>query len=215
MTNVEKKLNVWQKLVEVRKTIGYIKKEAQGYGYKYAKESDILLAISEEMNNQGLVLEQVPVSFESVPVLFKGKEVSGLRIVFNYIITDSDNPTDQIIRTQFMQQPGSDAQTIGCMMTYGMKYFLFKLFNVAMDDMDVDAIDKSKEDHLPIVNQKITTDQAVTISKMMVEAQCVDTFLPFLKKQFKIDMISDIPETKYDTILHLLTKKLESMNATI
>lgn len=217
----KKPLNVWQKLVAVRKTIGYIKKGAQGYGYKYAKESDVLLAMAEEMNNQGLILEQVPVTCDNVPVNFKGKEVSGLRIHFQYIITDSDNPSDQIIRSQFIQQPGCDAQTIGSMMTYGMKYFLFKTFNIAMDEYDIDAMDKSKEEYAPAQTQKIqatmaqsnssekiTPQQVQIINNMVALSKSEVAFKQWIFKEYSASCVEDIKKIHLDQIIYKLQAKI-------
>lgn len=225
-----KPLNVWQKLVAVRKTIGYIKKGAQGYGYKYAKESDVLLAMAEEMNNQGLILEQVPLSCDNVPVNFKGKEVAGLRIHFQYIITDSDNPSDQIVRSQFMQQPGCDAQTIGSMMTYGMKYFLFKTFNIAMDEYDVDAMDKSKEEHAPIqqktaqnqtqmvqsnTSEKITPQQVQVIKNMLDISKSEGAFLQWIFREYNYTAMEDIKKIHLDHIIRGLQMKINEVSGNV
>lgn len=201
-------LNVWQKLVAVRKTIGYIKKGAQGYGYKYAKESDVLLAMAEEMNNQGLVLEQVPVTCENVPVNFKGKEVAGLRIHFQYIITDSDNPSDQIIRSQFMQQPGCDAQVIGSMMTYGMKYFLFKTFNIAMDEYDIDAMDKSKEEHAAVI-PKISASQVNILKQLLEKAEVGNKFFSWIETKFGVSVIEDLRLNHLDEVVASLNMAID------
>lgn len=222
ITEYKQKLNVWQKLVAVRKTIGYIKKGAQGYGYKYAKESDVLLAMSEEMNNQGLVLEQVAVSCENVAVAFKGKEVPGLKIHFEYIITDSDNPSNQIVRSQFIQQHGSDAQTIGSMMTYGMKYFLFKTFNIAMDEYDIDAMDKEKIDYAPVQKQnqnqpvsseKITPDQVKKLREMVEKSKSEKAFLQWIFQEYNAARIEDIKKIHLDAIVYKLQLKLQELNA--
>ena len=52
-----KKLNIYQKLIEVRKKIGTLNKDTSGYGFKYASGSQVLGKIKEEMDNQGIVLE--------------------------------------------------------------------------------------------------------------------------------------------------------------
>lgn len=209
---MQKPLNLFQKLIEVRKKIGYIKKSAQGYGYKYVKESDILLAMGEEMNNQGVFLEQIMDKFEVVSVNVKTKNgfimTEGARITFQYVFTNAENPSETIVRTQVIQQPGTDAQTIGSVMTYGMKYFLFKTFNVAMDEYDIDAVDKNSQDYAPI-QQTITQQQAQSLSKMIAVAGCSEKFMNWIYNNYKITQLDQIQTKDFDAVKNVLVDYLE------
>ena len=77
------KLNIYQKLIEVRKAMGKVNKYTDGYGYKYVSGSQVLNKIEDTMNTLGILLE---------PHLLNGdvREVASVnnkgKNVINYIV---------------------------------------------------------------------------------------------------------------------------------
>ena len=53
-----KKLNIYQKLVEVRKGIASFKKDTVGYNFTYVSGTQVLSAIKEDLDKHGIILEQ-------------------------------------------------------------------------------------------------------------------------------------------------------------
>lgn len=49
-------MNIYQKLVEVRKSVPYLKKEAQGHQYQYTGSSQVLSSVRAKMDELGLML---------------------------------------------------------------------------------------------------------------------------------------------------------------
>ena len=49
-------MNIFQKLIEVRKVVIYLKKSAEGYKYQYVPGADVLTPIVAKMNELGLLL---------------------------------------------------------------------------------------------------------------------------------------------------------------
>lgn len=218
-TENPKALNLYQKLVKVRESIGYIKKGAKGYGYSYTTESQVLLAMNEEMNKQNLFLEQEIVEKpENLDMTIKTKQgyqqVMGMNIHFQYIITDGDNPEDKITRNQWMQQPGSDAQTIGSIMTYGMKYFLFKFFNIAMDTFDIDAMDdenkvvsakpKAAPENPPVKQEPVSLVSEAQVNFLLKQLESQEALKAEMEKFLQDNNIlnwSQLPVNLYDKLL--------------
>lgn len=137
-------LSLYKKLIEVRKMAPYIKKDAKGFNYTYVKESTVLGLISGAMNDQGLLLVQEMVDLQTVTVRVPATktspaiEVPGIKGKFQYTWINADNPEERLSCIQFIQDSDSEAQACGGLMTYGMRYFLLKFFNVPTDNLDPD-----------------------------------------------------------------------------
>lgn len=109
---------MYQKLLEVRKTIPYLKQGGHGYGYDYTKESQLLGAIRAEMDKQAVFLDMDMLSVESVDVGVYAKNkspiiVKGAKAVLQFTFTNCDNPDEKIVRQQILQNSTSDVQAIG------------------------------------------------------------------------------------------------------
>lgn len=157
--------NIYQKLLAVRKTVEYLKKEASGYKYNYAKESRLIGALRPAMDSEGLFLEveMLPPTlsprrdtyrkeeFQAVAVDETKKtpdvlrreesvkeEMAMIGITFTWV--NCDNPTERISKTMYFPCTNyDDPKFIGGLMTYGMRYFLLKTFQIATDDIDLDV----------------------------------------------------------------------------
>ncbi len=137
----EKPMNLYQKLIEIRKSVPYIKKEAKGHQYTYATESQILGAIREKMDELQVLMYQDMVAIE--------RSDKGTLLTFKYTWVNAEIPEEKIECTQYMSEPKFDAKAIGSMMTYGNKYFLYKFLNVPTDKDDPDAFQAKADARKP------------------------------------------------------------------
>lgn len=167
--------NIFQKLLEVRKSVPYIKKGAKGYGYNYTSESQILGAIRGKIDEQGLWLDLTMLELEEAKISVYIKidktyvDVNGVRAKFEFTWTNCDNPEETIVKHQILQDAGSDVKTIGGLETYANKYFLFKFFNIPNDDLDPDKFEKAIESSIPKNGDGyITADQVQEITKSIM-----------------------------------------------
>lgn len=143
---METKLNLYQKLVEIRRCAPYLKKDAKGFNFVYVQESTVLGVISDAMNEHGVILYQEITGLENVPMTDKtGKEVTGVRATFIYTWINADNPSETLKCTHMLQDTKADVMGCGGLMTYSMRYFLLKFLNVPTDKLDPDAFDNSME----------------------------------------------------------------------
>lgn len=154
---MSEQLNIYQKLIEVRKAVPYLKKESEGGQYKYTGSSQVLGSIKSKMDELGLLL--IPgitnhVLHES-PIEYKDKEghitkrtttyFTELEMTMTWI--NAEKPDEKIERTWYAQ--GVDIageKGVGKALTYGEKYFILKFFNIPTDQMDADAFQKKYDE---------------------------------------------------------------------
>lgn len=137
-------LNLFQKLVEVRKHIPALHKDAQGYKYSYVTGSQILSGIQESMNDLGVLLfprvDTQNVEKEEV-TSGRGKTSTQFKVYgkMTYTWINADNPSE-ILEVPFMYGATNEdvAKAIGSALTYAERYFLIKSFNLPTDNEDPD-----------------------------------------------------------------------------
>ena len=132
------KLNLYQKLVEIRKAVVYMQKDAQGFKYRYATEGALLEKIRPIMDKLGVFLE---VDMPEVT----GQKGEYLKATLRFIWVNADNPAERLEKTVVLMDAGDiDVKKVGGLMTYGVKYFLYKFFNVETGN-DPDENQEEKE----------------------------------------------------------------------
>jgi hypothetical protein len=143
----DKPLNIYQKLIEVRKTVPYLQKENSGKQYNYVGSSQVLAKVSEKMNELGLMVlpEITDHSLQSNST--KSGTLSFMtELTLKYTIVNSENPEEKLVFPFYAQ--GVDLageKGVGKALTYGEKYFFLKLFNIATDKDDPDHFQQKSE----------------------------------------------------------------------
>lgn len=139
-------MNIYQKLIEVRKSVPYLKKESQGHQYQYTGSSQVLAAVRSKMDELGLMLISKVVGHN----LIEGKTSKGakeymteLDIEFTWI--NAENPEETIICPWYGQGVDNSEKGVGKSLTYAEKYFMLKTFNIATDKDDPDAFQEKAE----------------------------------------------------------------------
>jgi ERF superfamily len=167
MTN----LNIYQKLVEIRKSIDVFIKDTEGYGYKYVSGSQVLHKIKAKMDELGVlliphVLNQRYETFDYTVWDKKTQEekqktdfiVSG---DMKYIWVNAENPEDRIeIPWQYMGQQDDISKAFGSGLTYTERYFLLKFFGVPTDEDDPDAKDTTGKQQR---KEKLASDKQLNL----------------------------------------------------
>ncbi len=140
------------KILELKKLVCVMQKDAKGHGYDYVSEESILLAINDKMIELGLRL---------TPRLVSGTLHSE---VLNYKNAKGQDKTDVIVRSEMVYewkdittgeielvpwgligQQSDASQALGSGLTYSNRYFLLKYFNVATANDDPDKIRSEQE----------------------------------------------------------------------
>lgn len=159
MTAEQPKLNLYQKLVEIRKSIDVFKKDTQGFGYSYVSGSQVLGKIKNKMDELQILLipEVLNQKHETFDYKVWDKEQKKEKEKTDFIVTadmkyvwvNAENPEERIgIPWQTMGQQDDISKAFGSGLTYSERYFLLKFFGVPTDEEDPDARDtrgKSKK----------------------------------------------------------------------
>lgn len=143
-------LNLLQKLVKVRETLTYLKKDTSGYDWKYTDEPTLLMAIRPALDEYNIWVDQQIVEIETLSLksFVKGKEVeqSCMKITILYTITDADSPENTMFKNHIMIEPGCDCKKIGAVLTYSNRYFWFKFLQIPVTTREYESFEASSPD---------------------------------------------------------------------
>lgn len=206
------KLNLKQKLVEIRKSVEYIQKTERGnQGAMYVDPAVILQKIRSGMDKFGVLLfpEVVETNVNVIDApTSKNPQNKGYfsTSTLNYVWHDTDS--DDVIKVPWfatgnhLQDP---SMCFGGSMTYSERYFLLKFFQIptSKDDPEYFAQKTGTIDFVSdeqIANIKALVDETGTIEQKMLE---------HFSQMFNMHIraISEIPESKYRIILSALEAK--------
>lgn len=141
-------MNIYQKLVEVRKSVDYLKKESKSNQYDYTGSAQVLASVRDKINDMGLLL--IPritdknLLSETIEYMDRDKPkktttyFTELNMTFTWV--NADNPEEKIECPWYSQ--GVDIageKGVGKALTYAEKYFTLKFFNIPTDKDDPDA----------------------------------------------------------------------------
>lgn len=152
----DKNLNLYQKLAEIRKRVEVVRKNKDGYNYKYVTDDELLSKLSGAMDKNGvsLIPSIVPGTFAIQPhtyskVKFNKATKQSYEEKVTEVIVSADmlfrwvntaDPDEHIDITWAMVGQQADAsQSLGSALTYAYRYFLLKYFGVATPDDDPDS----------------------------------------------------------------------------
>ena len=176
---MSEKLNLFQKIADVKANIDGFTKDTKGYNYKYVSGSQILHKIRNKMieNNLLLVPKTSEENYQQVQVTrFNQKakrEVTTSEFVvemkLTYVWINADNPEERLeVPFYSVGQQDDVSKAHGTGLTYAERYFLMKFFNIPTDEDDADAkqkretyAPKAKPEHIKDLKDKIK--QAVEI----------------------------------------------------
>lgn len=148
-------MNIYQKLIEVRKVVPYLQKSADGPQFKYVSSSQVLAALKAKMDDLGLLLipkitghkvteqtiEWVERNEYKGNVTEKPKKTTTYftELDIEFVWVNAENP-EETISCPFYGQGVDIAgeKGVGKALTYAEKYFMLKQFNVPTDKDDPD-----------------------------------------------------------------------------
>lgn len=146
MISLPEKLNIYQKIAEVKASIEGFQKDAKGYNYDYVEGSQILYKMRPKMEEHGLLMFPSVEEFQQVETKNnKGKteHIVILKIIYNLV--DSDTKDKIEINFSAFGQQQDVAQAYGTALTYAERYFILKLLNIPTDEDDPDAKQKKQK----------------------------------------------------------------------
>ena len=218
------KLNLHQKLVEVKKSIGGFSKDKksgnESFGYGYVSGSQVLRSIKVKMDELGVLLipevDYDTMKWEKHNYKTKnGTEKTDFIITMkmNYTWINAESPEDKIIIPWVCmgQQTDDIAKAVGTAMTYNERYFLLKFLGLPTDEDDADnkledKSNNSQNTHKSLSNNQIKRLYAIAYNKGFDK----DTVKKHVFKKFSKD-VTDMTKKEYDEMCEGY-EKLQSTN---
>lgn len=177
----EQNMNIYQRLAKIRKQVEVIQRNKSGYGYKYVSEDEILAKISGFMDKYHLSLIPSVVHTNTVVAPYHTKKTKVLQnkatgdtktyeenvneilvnadMVFTWV--NNDNPAERIDVPWILVGHQTDgSQSFGSGLSYAMRYFLLKFFNIATPDDDPDKW-RSKQRAASAAEDKMIAEEIV------------------------------------------------------
>lgn len=151
-------MNIFQKLVEVRKSVSYLQKESQSVQYKYVGSSQVLGALRATMDELQLLLIPRVTGHKVTESVVEQHEKDTNNVTKRTVtyFTELDmtmtwinaEKPDEVIECGWYGQGVDIAgeKGVGKCMTYAEKYFMLKFFNIPTDKDDPDSFQAKHED---------------------------------------------------------------------
>ena len=172
----EEKLNLIQKLAQIRSIADVVSKDKKGYNYTYADITSILAKITAGMKKYGVsLIPQIVAQTANVSQNIvkntkfdrSGKPYENTTtemlvsadMVFKWV--NDEDPDDYIEVPWFVTGSQSDpSQAFGSGLTYCTRYFLTNYFQIAQADDDVDAY-RSKQKEAEVSEERAISEEII------------------------------------------------------
>lgn len=170
----DKKLSLYQKLLEIQKEVIGLGKDATGNNYKYVSGDKLIGVVKPLMNKYGIILKTEVLSIDNERQDYatksnpnKSEILSKVMMRFTWIDTESGEKDENLF--------GANGQNdwdkgVGSAITYSHRYFILKYLCIATDEDDIDSPErKAQEEAEKTVKQ--TALDLVKNSKMDAAAK--------------------------------------------
>lgn len=170
-------LNLQQKLAKIRKQVEVMRKNKEGFNYKYVTDDELLAKVTAFMDKYGISLEPAIVqgSMKMEPYHYCKTKINkktgetydehnneiivSADMTFTWI--NNENPDERIVVPwMIIGQQADSSQAFGSGLTYSMRYFLLKYFNIATPEDDVDNW-RSKQKAAEAAEDKAIAEQVI------------------------------------------------------
>ena len=153
----EEKLNLFQKIADVKANIDGFTKDTKGYQYTYVSGSQVLHKIRAKMVEHNLLFLPTieNAEYKEIEVMVKGKMKPNILVSVDlkYTWINADNPDERFEMPFYAVGHQDDAsKALGTALTYSERYLLMKMFNIPTDEDDADAKQK-REQYAPAATQ--------------------------------------------------------------
>lgn len=215
-------MNIYQKIVEVRKHVQGFSKDKKSYGYDYVSGNQILRAVKDKMDELQLMLmpsiDSDTLKWEKHEyVTAKGKAALDFIVEakMTYTWVNAENPEEQIVVPWVCvgQQADDIAKAMGTAMTYNERYFLLKFFGLPTDEDDADARQLSEDDKPAYSNNKsnnkansnLASEPQLKRLYMLAKGKDANAVTGILSK-YGFKASKDITKDKYNVICEEIEK---------
>ena len=220
----DKKLNLYEKLIEIRKQVLYVKKGDKAYNFNYTKPSVIIGLLRPKMDELGVILSYDIIDTELTEVERYAKsnitKIGIIKAKFVFEFINAENPEEKISKTITTMIRGDDISDMGSLSTYTLRYFLLGYFNIPNDKDDPDTHEKSlarntykaeEEEGIPIEE----VEESIYIDANQIK--CIKNMLDYLNngsekvllKSYNIESLEQLKKENYEKTVRALNKRIE------
>jgi len=199
------RLNLRQKLAEVRRRIGYIQKRGHNerFNYSYVTAADIAGSVGDILAELGVVV--IPslenITYESTAG--RGETTRMARVVMTYTFSDVDSGEEIVAKVAGQGLDVGDKAPYKAM-TGALKYALLQSFLLATgDDPEDERVDARFT--APGSDRPISADEVHELEKLIAET---GTELPRVLAYYKVAALGEMTEVTYQRALEVLNRKL-------
>lgn len=198
------RLNLRQKLAEVRRRIGYIQKRGHNerFNYSYVTAADIAGSVGDLLSELGVVV--IPslenITYESTPG--RGETTRMARVVMAYTFSDVDSGEEIVAKVAGQGLDTGDKAPYKAM-TGALKYALLQSFLLATGD---DPEDERADTHFtpPGSDRPINPDEIHELERLIGDT---GTNLERVLAYYKVAALGEMTETIYQRAVEVLKRK--------
>lgn len=201
-------LNLYLKLIEIRKTVEFIKKDTEGFKYSYVSGAHLLLKLREKMDELNVLLVPNIISYKTM----YANKLAIIECEMRMDWINADNPEEKLeVPFACFGSQNDISKAFGSALTYSERYFLLKFFNIPTDSSDPDSSQKKQPTDYSTNTPSVlaTSDQIKTLKHYIkisnVEKELIDQWL----KAAKVDHIELLEADKMESCIKYLKKKME------
>jgi hypothetical protein len=199
------RLNLRQKLAEVRRRIGYIQKRGHNerFNYSYVTAADIAGSVGDILSELGVVV--IPslenITYESTAG--RGETTRMARVVMAYTFSDVDSGEEIVAKVAGQGLDVGDKAPYKAM-TGALKYALLQSFLLATgDDPEDERMDVRST--APGSDRPINADEIHELEKLIAET---GSELTRVLAYYKVTALGEMTEMTYQRALEVLNRKL-------
>lgn len=179
-------MNIYQKLASIRKEMSVIQKDAEGYNYKYVSDTQVLARLLPlmEQNHISLIPEVVPGTARVTQIITKKQkwhkdakafyveETSDMLYTADCTMTwvNDDDPAEKIaVPWSLIGQQADAAQGFGSALSYALRYFVLKYFDIATPEDDPDSFRSLQQEIADESKKKAAAELAKALAEKRKE----------------------------------------------
>jgi hypothetical protein len=139
-------MNLYEKIVEVRKSVEGFNKDKKSYSYDYVSGNQVLSKVKEKMDELKLILSPSVHScnHEEFHYTTKGQEKTDMVVwgEMRYTWINAEKPEERLCESwAYYGQQDDISKAFGSALTYSERYFLLKFLGLPTDADDPDSKD--------------------------------------------------------------------------
>lgn len=210
---MSEKMNLFQKIADVKANIDGFTKDTKGYQYTYVSGSQVLHKIRAKMVEHNLLFLPTieNAEYKEIEVMVKGKMKPNILVSVDlkYTWINADNPDERFEMPFYAVGHQDDAsKALGTALTYSERYLLMKMFNIPTDEDDADAKQK-KDQYAPKASQQDVqryNDSVNAFIDLMAEAGNKDLTPALVGEKLSVTDPHQLTQEQINQAISVLTK---------